>query len=332
MRTEKTLEMSKPYRVLLYYNYVPISNPAQYREQHHLFCIENNLLGRVVVAEEGLNGTVSGLEADCERYMAYLRADERFANTDFKIEQTSTHVFKKLNVRLKKEIVNSDLPVDPRQRTGTHLSPTEFKALKNDSDVILVDMRSHYEHEVGRFKNAVTFEMDNLRELPEMVDSIAHLKNKKIITYCTGGIKCEKASAYLLDQGFENVYQLHGGIIKYALETGGEDFDGKCYVFDNRLAVDVNTVNPVVVSVCFVCGTPSERMVNCANANCNKHVPMCEKCGHQMQGCCTDACTKSPNKRPYDGSGVHPKKTNHYNPRQGYKNIKRTNKTVTNQP
>lgn len=315
--------MSKPYRVLLYYNYVAIDDAVQYREQHHLFCIENNLLGRIVVAAEGLNGTISGLAADCERYVAFVRADARFANTDFKIEQTDTHTFRKLYVRLKDEIVHSSLPVDPLQRTGTHLNPAEFKAIKNDPDVVLVDMRSNYEHEVGRFKGAITFDMENLRELPEQVVNIGHLKDKKIITYCTGGVKCEKASAYLLAQGFENVYQLHGGIIKYALETGGEDFDGKCYVFDNRVAIEVNSVNPVVVSTCFVCGTPSERMVNCANANCNNHVPICHKCGHEMQGCCTEECTKSPNKRPYDSTGIHVRKTNNYNPRQGLVSIQR---------
>ena len=315
--------MSKPYRVLLYYNYVAIENPEEYREQQHLFCIENNLLGRIVVAAEGLNGTISGLAADCERYIAFVRADAQFANTDFKIEESESHTFRKLYVRHKNEIVNSDLPVDPLERTGTHLSPTEFKQIKNDPDVVLVDMRSNYEHKVGRFKGAVTFDMENLRELPEQVENIAHLKDKKIITYCTGGVKCEKASAFLLSQGFENVYQLHGGIIKYALETGGEDFEGKCYVFDNRVAVEVNTVNKVVVSNCFVCGTPSERMVNCANPNCNNHVPICHNCGHKMQGCCSDACTKNPNNRPYDNSGIHVRKTNNYNPRQGFKSMQR---------
>ena len=152
----------KPYSVLLYYNYTPIPNPEEYRVKHHLFCIENNLLGRVIVAAEGLNGTVSGLKADCDAYMKWLENDPIFAGTDFdfKIEENEAHTFNKLHVRVKNEIVHSDLPVDPRVRTGKHLKPKEFKQLlKNDPDVVLVDMRSNYEHELGRFKGAYTFDM-----------------------------------------------------------------------------------------------------------------------------------------------------------------------------
>ena len=308
----------KKYRVLLYYIYVRIEDPETYRDQHHLFCIENNLLGRIIVSPEGLNGTVSGLEADCEAYMAYLRSDERFAATQFKIEAHDGHAFKKLHVRVKDEIVNSDLGVDPTLRTGKHLEPAEFLKMKSDPDVVLVDMRSRYEHEVGRFKGAVTFDMENLRELPDHVDEIAHLKDKKIITYCTGGIKCEKASAYLLERGFENVYQLHGGIIRYGLEAGGEDFDGKCYVFDNRVAVEVNRINPEVISSCHVCGTPCDRMVNCANPECNRHAPICEHCGDTLAGACSETCRAHPDLRPYDGTGNYSIRSNHYNPRQGF--------------
>jgi UPF0176 protein len=310
------------YQVLLYYQYVPIEDTELYREAQHLFCIENNLLGRIIIAPEGLNGTVSGLASDCEAYMKWVKSDSRFANIDFKIESHATHAFQKLHVRVKNEIVNSDLPVNPLERTGKHLEPADLKAMMNDPDLVLVDMRSNYEHSVGRFKNAVTFDMENLRELPDHVAEIAHLKDKKIVTYCTGGIKCEKASAYLLSQGFENVYQLHGGIIKYGIEAGGEDFDGKCYVFDNRVAVDVNHVNPEIVSVCFVCGTISDRMVNCANPICNNHVPICDKCGWELEGGCSEDCRTHPQKRPYDGTGYYARATDNYTPLFGYKSFK----------
>ena len=150
---------------------------------------------------------------------------------------------------------------------------------------------------------------------------LAHLKNKKVLTYCTGGIKCEKASAYLLEQGFEDVYQLHGGIIKYGMEAGGEDFEGKCYVFDNRIAVEVNTVNPTIVSSCHVCGTASDRMVNCANPTCNEHLAICESCGWELEGACSTTCKENPDKRPYDGTGYYQKHSNGYNPYKGiYRN------------
>ncbi|WP_025761662.1 oxygen-dependent tRNA uridine(34) hydroxylase TrhO [Dyadobacter tibetensis] len=313
----------KPYNVILYYCYAPIEDTETYRDEHHLFCVENNLLGRIIIAPEGLNGTVSGTPEDCKAYMEYVRSDPRFAHVAFKIEAHDRPAFQKLHVRVKDEIVNSDLPVNPLEQTGKHLEPSEFKALLNDPDVVLVDMRSDYEHEVGKFKGAITFDMHNLRELPEHIHEIEHLKDKKIITYCTGGIKCEKASAYLIHQGFSDVYQLHGGIIRYGLEEGGENFDGKCYVFDNRITVDVNRVNPVVISKCHICGTPSDRMVNCANAACNEHVPICEDCGWKMEGACSQSCKEKPDKRPYDGTGYYVSKSNHYQPIQGLKSQKR---------
>jgi UPF0176 protein len=312
------------YQVLLYYYYTPIADPEAFRDQQHRLCLSLNLLGRIIVAPEGLNGTVSGLTADCAAYMTAVKADPRFANIDFKVEATEAHTFQKLHVRLKNEIVNSDLPVNPLERTGIHLEPAEFRAMKADPDVVLVDMRSNYEHSVGKFKGAVTFDMENLRELPDHVAEIEHLKDKKIITYCTGGIKCEKASAYLLSQGFENVYQLHGGIIKYGLEAEGEDFDGQCYVFDNRLAVDVNHVNPTIISTCYRCGTTTARMINCASPACNNHVPLCEDCGDTHAGTCMNACKDDPLLRTYDGTGYYSKKPQGYTPEQGYRSMQRS--------
>ncbi|MEY4988175.1 MAG: hypothetical protein RL567_1954 [Bacteroidota bacterium] len=319
----------KPYSVLLYYNYTPIPNPEEYRIKHHLFCIENNLLGRIIVAAEGLNGTVSGLKADCDAYMCWLENDPIFAGTDFdfKIESSDVHTFTKLHVRVKAEIVHSDLPVNPRVKTGKHLKPKEFKEmLKNDPDVVLVDMRSNYEHELGKFKGAYTFDMENLRDLPNHVQEIEHLKDKKVITYCTGGIKCEKASAYLLEKGFENVYQLHGGIIKYGLEEGGEDFDGSCYVFDNRVATPVNSVNPEVISKCHVCQERSDHMVNCANPVCNEHLAICPSCLKEMEGACSKECKEHPRKRPYNEKGYYSKNSVGYSPELGFKSFGRNEK------
>ena len=313
-----------PYRVLLYYCYTSIENPDAYRDETHRFCIENHLLGRIIIATEGLNGTISGLAADCDEYMKWVKNDPRFANIDFKVESHPEHTFQKLHVRVKDEIVNSDLPVNPLVQTGIHLEPAELKEMLHDPNVVLVDMRSNYEHSVGHFKGAITFDMEYLRELPEHIQEIEHLRDKKIVTYCTGGIKCEKASAYLLQQGFQNVYQLHGGIIKYGLEVGGEDFDGKCYVFDNRLTVDVNKVNPKVISTCFVCGTECDRMVNCANPVCNNHVPICESCGWKLEGACSAECKEHPQKRPYDGTGYYARESDNYTPEFGYKSFKRS--------
>ena len=309
---------NKPYSVLLYYCYAQITNPEEYREEHHLFCVENNIRGRIIISDEGLNGTVSGLIEDCEKYMAYIHADPRFSKTEFKIDYHDTHTFAKIHVRYKPEIVHSSLRhLDPNVKTGKHLEPEEFKNMKDQEDVVILDVRSNYEHELGRFKNAITLDIDNFRDFPEKVKELEHLKNKKVLTYCTGGIKCENASAFLLEQGFEDVYQLHGGIIKYGMEAGGEDFEGKCYVFDNRIAVEVNSVNPTIVSKCHVCGTASDRMVNCANPSCNEHLAICEACGWELDGACSAERKEHPEKRPYDGTGYYQKNTNGYNPYKG---------------
>jgi UPF0176 protein len=212
-------------------------------------------------------------------------------------------------VRVKPEIVHSSLRglknVDPNETTGIHLKPHEVDEMIGQDDVVFVDVRSNYESNVGHFKNALKLDIDNFRDFPEQLKQLEHLKDKKVVTYCTGGIKCEKASGYLLQNGFKNVYQVDGGVVKYAKETGGKNFEGKLYVFDNRVVVDVNKIQPSVVSACKICGTPSAHVVNCANAECNEHFVLCEECGWKMEGCCSEACMTAPAKRPYDGTGYY---------------------------
>lgn len=306
------------YSILLYYCYTTIKDPEAFRLEHHKYCIDHGLKGRIIIAQEGINGTLSGLKGDCEKYMKDLHADARFVHTEFKVEPFASHAFQKLNVRIKDEIVHSGLKnINPNVSTGAYIEPADFKQVKDDNDVIIVDVRSNYEHNVGKFKNAISFDIDNFRDFPEKVEELEKYRDKKVITYCTGGVKCEKASAYLLEKGFKNVYQLHGGIIKYGIEEGGEDFEGRCYVFDNRVVADVNKVNPTVISSCLICGTGCDRMVNCANPECNKHVPICETCAETMDGACSHQCKQHPKKRPYNGTGLYGKELNGYNPYRG---------------
>lgn len=301
----------KRYQTLLYYCYSPIDDAERFAADHLEFCRSLGLTGRIIVADEGLNGTVSGTPEACKKYMDAVHADPRFAKTDFKIDDVEEPSFIKMHCRYKPEIVHSGLrdpkAIDPTRETGKHLEPEEFLRLKDEEDVVILDVRSNYEHQVGRFRNAITLDIDNFREFPEKINELAKFKDKKILTYCTGGIKCEKASALLLKEGFKDVYQLHGGIIKYGKEVGGKDFDGKCYVFDNRVTVDVNRVNPTVISACLNCGSETPRMINCANPDCNEHFTQCEDCGWKLEGCCSDTCMQHPRKRPYDGTGYYTK-------------------------
>jgi UPF0176 protein len=299
------------YNTLLYYCYSTIADPEQFAAGHLKFCKSLGLTGRIIVAEEGLNGTVSGLAEACQAYMDTVKTDPRFAAIDFKIDEVDAPSFIKMHVRHKAEIVYSGLRdphiIDPQKQTGKHLEPKDFLAMKDDEDVVILDVRSNYEHNLGKFKNAVTLDIENFRDFPAKINELAQFRDKKILTYCTGGIKCEKASALLLHEGFKDVYQLHGGIIKYGKEAGGEDFEGKCYVFDNRLSVDVNSVNPVVVSTCRNCGKATPKMINCANPECNEHFTQCDECGEKMQGCCSDDCLAHPRRRAYDGTGYYVK-------------------------
>lgn len=287
--------MSTQYRVLLYYKYVPIDDPETFAKQHLDFCKQLDLRGRILIAPEGINGTVSGTFEQTEQYMEHLHADPRFADMPIKIDLHDGHAFKKMHVRPKKELVTFrvDKELDPNAKTGKHLSPKQFREMLQQEDVIVLDGRNEYEYEIGHFRGAIKPQVQNFREFPEWIrENMSQFKNHKVLTYCTGGIRCEKLSAYMLDEGFEDVYQLDGGIVTYGKdpEVQGEFFDGKCYVFDQRMAVPVNQVDEVVVGRCYRCGEPAETQINCSNDLCHKQHISCETCQEQYHGYCSEAC------------------------------------------
>jgi UPF0176 protein len=297
------------YQTLLYYKYTFLEDAELYAQRHLKFCQQIGIVGRILIAEEGLNGTVSGTQEQCEAYKSFVESDPRLQDIHWKTDEVDELSFSKIHCRYKPEIVNSGLGqnVNPLEKTGVHLSPSEFKEMKDQPDVVVLDVRSNYEHELGKFKNALTLDIDNFREFPDKIDELSSLKGKKILTYCTGGIKCEKASAFLLSQGFEDVYQLHGGIINYGKEVGGVDFEGSCYVFDNRVRVEVNQINPTIITKCLNCGHTTNRMVNCANPHCNEHFVQCSSCGFDLQGNCSTQCSMTHNVRPYNEKGYYAK-------------------------
>ena len=313
--------MSLHYQVLLFYCYTKIKDPIQFRRDHLRFCVENNIVGRIIISDEGINGTISGKENDCKNYIREINRQKIFNNIDFKIDSVDKNVFKKINVRIKDEIVNSGIRNKKIiEKRGDYIEPSEFKSIleKQSEDICILDVRSRYEYEIGKFKNAVTLDINNFREFPHVINEIETKisKEKKVITYCTGGIKCEKASAFLKENGFKNVYQLHGGIIKYGIEEGGKDFEGKCYVFDKRIVKDVNNINPNVIGECYVTGKKADSMVNCANAECNIHIPLSERGAKIYKGCCSEKCLQSDKVRKFDGTGFYQKKLNGYDPYQ----------------
>ncbi|WP_164670921.1 rhodanese-related sulfurtransferase [Virgibacillus doumboii] len=290
---------SKEYQVLLYYKYVPIVDPVEYAMEHLQFCNDLELKGRIHVAHEGINGTVSGTVEHTEQYMEAMRNDPRFADMAFKIDKHEGHAFKKMHVRPRKELVTLRLEEDinPKQTTGKYFEPKEFFEAMQDEDTVVLDARNDYEYDLGHFRGAIRPDIETFRELPEWVEKNKDLiEGKRILTYCTGGIRCEKFSGWLVKQGFEDVAQLHGGIVTYGKdpEVQGELWDGQCYVFDERISVPVNQKEHVVVGVDYFDGKPCERYVNCANPECNKQILCSEENEHKYMRGCTHECRVSP--------------------------------------
>ncbi|ETP70112.1 rhodanese-related sulfurtransferase [Planococcus glaciei] len=290
------------HNVLLYYLYTPIEDPETFAAEHLAACKELGLKGRILVSQEGINGTCSGTIEQTEQYMEMLKSDPRFADIVFKIDAADGHAFKKMHVRAKKEIVHLGLEEDinPHELTGTYLEPAEFYKRMQDQDTIVLDARNDYEYDLGHFRGAVRPDVENFRDLPEWVrENKEMFEGKKILTYCTGGIRCEKFSGWLKREGFEDVAQLHGGIATYGKdpEVKGQLWDGQMYVFDERIAVPVNQVEHVIVGKDHFTGEPCERYVNCANPECNKKILASEENEHKYMRSCSDECREHPRNR-----------------------------------
>ncbi|MHC5247825.1 oxygen-dependent tRNA uridine(34) hydroxylase TrhO [Enterococcus sp. LJL90] len=290
------------YQVLLYYKYVKIANPEEFAKEHLALCKSLNLKGRILVGEEGINGTLSGLTADTQAYMEYMQADERFKDIFFKIDESPEHAFKKMFVRPRKEIVSLNLEddVDPNQMTGQYLEPKEFKAALLDENTVVIDARNDYEYDLGHFRGAIRPDIRNFRELPQWIrDNKEEFMEKRVVTYCTGGIRCEKFSGWLVKEGFKDVGQLHGGIATYGKdpEVQGELWDGQMYVFDERIAVEINHVDKTIIGRDWFDGTPCERYINCANPECNRRILASEENELKYQSSCSEECRKHPRNR-----------------------------------
>ncbi len=291
--------MEKPYRVLLYYKYVKIEDPEEFTKQHLQFCKDLGLKGRILIAEEGINGTVSGTVEQTNKYMDAMHEDPRFKDLWFKIDESDGHAFKKMHVRHRPELVTLRLEddIDPNELTGNYLEPKEFYEMMQKENVVVIDARNDYEYDLGHFRGAVRPDIKTFRELPDWIrENKEKFEGKTILTYCTGGIRCEKFSGWLKKEGFEDVHQLHGGIVSYGKdpEVKGELWDGQCYVFDERISVPVNQVEHVVVGRDYFTGEPCERYVNCANPECNKQILCSEENEHFYMRGCTHECRVHP--------------------------------------
>lgn len=289
-------EAGKDRLTISFYQYAHIGNPQLFRDHLFIHWDALDVLGRIYVAREGINAQLSVPAENFHAFKAHLDSIT-FLNgvrLNIAVEQDNKS-FLKLKVKVRHKIVADGLNDDAFDVTnkGIHVNAEQFNALIEDPDAIVVDMRNHYESEIGHFESAITPDVDTFRDsLDQIEEALSDFKEtKKLVMYCTGGIRCEKASAYYKHKGFTQVYQLEGGIIEYTRQVRARElenkFRGKNFVFDRRRA---ERISDEVIAHCHQCGNPCDTHVNCANEGCHLLFIQCEDCAREMDHCCSDAC------------------------------------------
>lgn len=284
-----------PRRTISFYRYLRIEDPRAMRDELYRTWEKMGVMGRIYLAREGINAQLSVPVAEFENFRQNLESRPGFAQMRFNpgVEDDGNS-FIKLTIKVKTYIVNDglgDFTIDEKV-AAPHLTPVDFNKALEEPGTIIVDMRNHYESEVGRFEEAICPDVPTFREeLPLVADLLKDKKAEKILIYCTGGIRCEKAGAYLRKQGYQNVYQLEGGVINYAHAVKKEGlaskFKGKNFVFDERLG---ERITNDILAKCHICGAPSDRQVNCANEGCHVLMVQCEACAKRLNNCCSEEC------------------------------------------
>ncbi len=240
------------------YKFTPIDDELLLRETILKYSTDLNLKGTVLISSKGLNFSVSGTKKNIDNFIVFIHSDKRFSDVDIKITYNKYQPFRKMLVRIKKEIISMGVEeINPFQFTGQKISPKELNSkLDNNEEIVLLDTRNEYEVRLGTFKNALDLDLDSFRDFPEAIEKLREeLNGKEVVMFCTGGIRCEKASALMLENGFENIKQIEGGVINYFKETGGKHWNGDCFVFDDRVALNTDLIETDYV-LCFRCREP----------------------------------------------------------------------------
>lgn len=279
--------------IILFYKYVAIQYPKQTMKWQQEICQNLALTGRILISHEGINGTLGGSSENIDEYVNMMLSHELFGGIDFKKSSGGPECFPRLSVKVRDEAVALGIPYDkltPRNG-GQHLTPQETHALitENPEDLVILDARNNYEWKIGRFENAITPDIKNFRDLPQYLDeNLDQFKDKQVLMYCTGGIRCERATAYLNEKNVaKKVYQIEGGIVRYAEQYPEGYFRGKNYVFDARIAVKINDD---ILGSCLLCKQPCDDYHNCLNALCNKHFIACYDCVNAFNKTCSQSC------------------------------------------
>ncbi len=293
-------------KIIIFYKYIDLVSPQRVMKWQKKICAELGLKGRIILAAEGINGTVGGTDENLERYKTIMEATPEFAGIDYKESPGSADDFPRMRIVVKDEIVCLRAPqgTTDLKNTGVHLSPKEVHELlaKKPENLVILDGRNYFEARIGKFEGAITPEIAHFRDFPQYIDqNVEQFKDKQVFMYCTSGVRCERASAYLKSKGVvQEVYQVTGGIQRYAEQFPDGFFRGKNYVFDNRVAMKVTDE---ILGTCDICNVPCDEFTNCMNAVCNKHYIGCSDCLTKLQNCCSQTCmelvaTGATKKRP----------------------------------
>jgi UPF0176 protein len=292
---ERLYQETEPRITISFYQYFPIENPQSFRDELYLHLDLLKVFGRIYVAQEGINAQISVPESNYTALKEYLDSIPALNNIRLnRAIDDDGKSFWVLKIKVRDKIVADGIqdPSFSMERKCKYVDAEQMNALMTQPDTVVIDMRNHYEYEVGHFENAIEIPSDTFREqLPMAADMLNDKKDRNIIMYCTGGIRCEKASAYMLHQGFTNVFHLEGGIINYTRQAREKGlpikFIGKNFVFDERLGERITTD---VIAHCHQCGKPADVHVNCRNAACHLLFIQCDACREKMKGCCSDEC------------------------------------------
>lgn len=279
------------FRVISFYRYCGIDTPEQLRDEIQARCEKLGILGRILIGKEGINGACSGELEKTEEFKQYLQGE--FEGLTFREQDYDSTTYHRLVVRVRDEICAFGAQVDLSHK-GEYVEPEELKAMyEKGEEFVIVDARNDYEFDVGKFKNAVKLPIKTFREFPAEIEKHAEWKDKKVVLYCTGGIRCEKASAYMKEQGFKDVNHLKGGIINYVNKFPDAQWEGGLFVFDDRLVSDVGDN----ITHCEHCEVAEKQYQNCHNLDCDRLFICCEGCREKFATCCSEKCRDSPRQR-----------------------------------
>ena len=279
------------YKVISFYRYKEIDQPEELIDLVKDKCNKLKILGRILIGNEGINGAISGSEKTIKLFKQFIQ--QKFPNLTFREQNSEKNTYHKLVVRYREEICSFGKDVN-LENTGNHLKPQELQQLyDNNEDFVIIDARNDYEYNLGHFKDAVKLDIQNFREFPEEILKHVEYKNKKVIMYCTGGIRCEKASAYMKENGFTNVHQLEGGIINYVNQFPNQEWQGGLFVFDDRLVSEQTKTK----TNCVHCKQETQKIINCHNLDCDKLTIICKICQKEFGMNCSKECKNSPKQR-----------------------------------